>query len=150
VEGAGRSRLVGVRGALYHRPAKLLELGRVGDGGGELEVLTTVGVRLLERAADHDDTVRLRQLQLEVGVVRDHHEFGVARTLEDGVVRSLKIYYLKDHGLGAEVVVVTEHDQQLYIPQGVRPHAWNDPKEEEDGSTELGPRDAHGIEGLNI
>jgi hypothetical protein len=46
--------------------------------------------------------------------------------------------------------VVTEHDRQLYIPQGVCPQAWDDPKEGEDGCSELGPQDAHGVEGLNI
>jgi hypothetical protein len=56
-EGAGRSWLVGVRGSLCHRPTKVLELGGVGDGGGELEVLATAGVRLLEGAVDCDDAV---------------------------------------------------------------------------------------------
>jgi hypothetical protein len=82
------------------------ELGRVGDGGGELEVLSSAGVRLLEVAAHHDDVVRSRHLQLEVGLVGDHHELGVARTPKDGVVRSLKVHHLKDQGLNAEVASV--------------------------------------------
>jgi hypothetical protein len=54
-------------------------------------VLATAGVRLLERAADRDDAVQPQYLQLEIGIVGDHHECGVAWTPEDGVVRSLKI-----------------------------------------------------------
>jgi hypothetical protein len=77
-ESTGRSRLVGVGGMLRHRLAKLLELSGVGDGGGELEMLATSGACLLEGAANRDDTVWPRHLQLEVGIVGDRHEFGVA------------------------------------------------------------------------
>jgi hypothetical protein len=115
-EGAGRSWPIGVKSILRHRLVKLLELDEVGDGGDELEVLTTAGVCLLKEAAHRNDVVRPQHLQLEVGVVGDRHELGIARTPEDGVVRSLKIHHLEDQGLGAEVVAVAEHDRQLNVP----------------------------------
>jgi hypothetical protein len=37
---------------------------------------------------------------------------------EDGVVRSLKIDYFKDQGLGAEVVVVAELTSSSIFPMG--------------------------------
>ena len=42
------------------------------------------GVR--EGVAHGDDAIRSWHLQLEVGIVGDHHEFGVAWLPQDGVV----------------------------------------------------------------
>ena len=56
-----------------------------------LRVLDTLDVALigmLERGADGDDTPWARHLQLEIGVVGDGHEFGVAGTTKDGVIGS--------------------------------------------------------------
>jgi hypothetical protein len=59
-------------------------------------VLVIAGVRLVKGAAHCNDAVRPWHLQFEVGVVGDPHKFGVARTPEDGVVRSLKVHHLED------------------------------------------------------
>jgi hypothetical protein len=91
--------------------------------------LPSAGIRLLEGATHHDDAVRSRHLQLEVGVVGDRHELGVPRMPEDGMVRSLKVYHLEDQGLSVEVAMVAKRDLQVYVPQGVRPHARDDTKE---------------------
>ena len=40
----------------------------------------------LEAPRHHDDTTRTRYLELEVGIVRDHHDFPIAWPPEDGVV----------------------------------------------------------------
>jgi hypothetical protein len=42
---------------LHHHFVKPSELGGVGDDGGELEVLLSAGVCLLEGAAHRDDAV---------------------------------------------------------------------------------------------
>ena len=53
-----------------------------------LNALDIALVGVLERRADGDDTLRTRHLQLEVGVVGDVHELGIAGTAKDGVVGS--------------------------------------------------------------
>src|SRR6185312_17139556 len=62
-----------------------------------LRVLDTLDVALvgvLERGADGDDTPRAQHLQLEIGVVGDGHEFGVAGMAKDGVVGSPEPHHL--------------------------------------------------------
>jgi hypothetical protein len=56
-EGAGWSWLVAVGDAFHHYLLELLELSRVGDSGGELEVLPSACVGLLEGAAHRDDAI---------------------------------------------------------------------------------------------
>ena len=51
------------------------------------------GVR--EGAAHGDDVVKSQHLQLEVGVVGDHHELGVAWPPQDGMVGPQKDHYLE-------------------------------------------------------
>jgi hypothetical protein len=86
VKGAGRGWLITVGSVLHHRLAKPLKLGGIGNDGGELEVLVATVICLFDGAAHHDDIVQSWHLQLEVGVVGDHNELGVARMPEDGVV----------------------------------------------------------------
>ena len=46
--------------------------------------------------------------------------------------------------------MVTKYDRQFYVPLVVRLHARDDTEEGQNGGADLGPRDAHGIDGLNI
>ena len=55
-----------------------------------LDLLDIALVGVLELGADGDDAPWTRHLQLEVGVVGDGHELGVAGTGKDGVVGSPK------------------------------------------------------------
>ena len=56
-----------------------------------------VGVR--KGATHSDDVVRPRYLQLEVGVVGDRHELGVAWPSQDGVVGPCKVHHLEGEDL---------------------------------------------------
>ena len=75
-----------------------------------LNTLDVALVGVLERGADGDDTPRARHLQLEIGVVGDGHEFGVAGTTKDGVVGSPKPHHLEGEHFLAEVGCRVETD----------------------------------------
>jgi hypothetical protein len=85
---------------------------------------------VLDRRAHGDDALRPRHLHLEVGVVRDRHELGIARTPKDGVVRSPEPHHLEGEGFLAEIVRRAEPDWQINLPEGWTrlPSAtsWND------------------------
>ena len=49
------------------------------DGLGVLDAFDVAVVCMLVRGLDSDDAIGARHLELEVGVVRDRHELGVAR-----------------------------------------------------------------------
>jgi len=66
------------------------------------------GVR--EGAAHGDDVVRSRHLQLEVGVVGDCHEFGVAWSPQDDVVGPWEVHHFEGEDLRAEVGSVAKRD----------------------------------------
>ena len=53
------------------------EAGRVRRSGGEVVVLATADIGLLEGATHSDEPVRARHLELEVGIVGHRHELGV-------------------------------------------------------------------------
>src|SRR6185312_10270031 len=72
-----------------------------------------------ERGADGDDTPRARQLQLEIGVVGDGHELGVAGTTKDGVIGSPKPHHLEGEYLLAEVGCRAEADRQIDLAEGL-------------------------------
>ena len=73
-----------------------------------------------EGATHSDDTVRSRHLQLEVGVVEDRHELGVAWPPQDGVVGPWEVHHLEGEDLRAEVGSVAKHDRQVNLPERVR------------------------------
>jgi len=68
-----------------------------------LDAFDVALVRVLEGGADGDDTLGTGHLQLQVGVVRDSHEFGVTRAPDDGMVRAPESHHLKGEGLLSEV-----------------------------------------------
>jgi hypothetical protein len=74
---------------------------------------------MLDRRAHCDDAFWPQHLHLEVCVVRDRHEFGVARTPKDGVVRAMKPHRLEGEGLLSEVVRRAEPDWQVDLPEGL-------------------------------
>ena len=72
-----------------------------------------------EGAAHGDNAVWSRHLQLEVGVVGDCHEFGVAWPPQDGVVGPWKVHHFKGESLRAEVGMAAERDGQVDLPERV-------------------------------
>ena len=118
IVGAGRvdrDELDGLRG--LKSPGVTLGVGRlttelveVDDEGldlydslGVLDALDVTVVCMLLHGLDSDDAVGARHLELEVGVVRDHHELGVARPSQDGVISPLEPHHLEGEGLLAVV-----------------------------------------------
>ena len=87
-----------------------------------LRVLNTLDVTLvgvLERGADGDDAPWTRYLQLEVGVVGDGHELGVAGTTKYGMIGSPEPHHLKGEYFLAEVSCRTEADRQIDLTEGL-------------------------------
>jgi hypothetical protein len=85
-DGLNRLRWLKVAGMALHVWRLLGEALQVGDEGlgfGEgldiLHALHVAFIRVSVRGADSDDPVGARHLELEVGVVGDGHELGVAR-----------------------------------------------------------------------
>ena len=84
-----------------------------------LNALDVALVGMLQRRADGDDTLRTRHLQLEVGVVGDGHELGVAGTTKDGMIGSPKPHHLKGEYFLAEVDYRSEADRQIDLAEGL-------------------------------
>jgi hypothetical protein len=74
--------------------------------------LTLVGV--LEVPQHHDHTTWSWHLQLEVGVVQDNHELGVARPPEYGDVGYLEVDNFKGECLLSVVYHVIECHREVY------------------------------------
>ena len=76
-----------------------------------LDTLDVALVGVLERWSDGDDALRTRHLYLEVGVVGDRHEFGVAWPSQYGVVCPTEPNHLEGEYLLAEVCRRAEADR---------------------------------------
>jgi hypothetical protein len=74
--------VAGVALRIWHLLGEVLQVGDeglgLGEGLGILHALRVAFVRMSVRGADGDDPVGARHLELEVGVVGDVHELGVA------------------------------------------------------------------------
>jgi hypothetical protein len=73
---------------------------------------------------DGDDTFRAWHLELEVGVVRNHHEFSVAGMPEDGMIGPMEPNHLEIEGLLPEVGGGAEVDGQVDPPDGLCSSPW--------------------------
>jgi hypothetical protein len=76
---------------------------RFGEGLGVLHALHVAFVRVSVRGADGDDPVGARHLELEVGVVGDDHELGVAWPPQHRMVGSSEPDHLEREGFPSEV-----------------------------------------------
>jgi hypothetical protein len=65
-------------------------------------------VGVLVGGPDSDDTIRAQHFELEVGVVRNHHEPGVAGAPKNGVVCPMEPNHLKSESFLPEVGGSTE------------------------------------------
>ena len=73
---------------------------------------------MLAHRVDGDDTVRSWHLELEVGVVGDGHELGVAWPSQDCVVGSREPDHVKREDLPSEVVDVLKQTCKSICPRG--------------------------------
>ena len=111
-------------------------------------MIARVGVR---KGATHgDDVVQSWHLQLEVGVVGDHHELGLAWPPQDGVVGPQKVHHLEDQDLRAKVGSIAKCDGQVNLLEWVRLCPWDHAMEGRARWAEFGSRDVHGVEGVDV
>jgi hypothetical protein len=112
VERDGLNRLcwlevAGVALCIRHLPGEALQVGDEGLGFGEglsvLHALHVAFVRVSVHGFDGDDPVGARHLELEVGVVGDGHELGIARSPQHRVVGSSEPDHLERAGFLSEV-----------------------------------------------
>jgi len=97
------------------------EAGNDGQGLGQsLGLLCAHHVALvgmLARRADGDDAVRTRHLELEVGVVWDGHELGVAWSPQNHVVGPWEPEHVEGEDLPLEVVGVSKQAGRSICPR---------------------------------
>jgi hypothetical protein len=83
---------------------------RLGESLGVLHALHVAFVRVAVRGSDSDDPIRARHLELEVGVVGDGHELGVAWSSQHRMVGSSEPDDLKGESFLSEVRGSSEVD----------------------------------------
>ena len=107
-----------------HFATELVEVDDEGlglhDSLGVLNAFDIAVVCMLVRGLDSDDAVGARHLELEVGVVRDRHELGVAWAPQDSVISPLKPNHLEGKDLLAVVGGGAEADGQVDVHEGSR------------------------------
>jgi hypothetical protein len=79
------------------------------------------------RGSDGDDPVGARHLELEVGVVGDDHELGVAWSPQHRVVGSSEPNHLEREGFLSEVGGSPEADGQIELSKGLDALPGDDP-----------------------
>jgi hypothetical protein len=159
VERDGLNRLcwlevAGVALRIWHLLGEALQVGDEGLGLGEgLSVLHTLHVafvRVLVCGSDGDDPVGARHLELEVGVVRDGHELGVAWSPQHRVVGSSEPDHLEREGFLSEVGGSPEADGQIELSKGLDALPGDDPVKGRRTSLDRGQIDLQEPDGLGI
>jgi hypothetical protein len=116
---------------IWHLLGEALQVGDEGLGLSEgLSVLHTLHVAFVRVSlcgSDGDDLVGARHLELEVGVVGDDHELGVAWSPQHCVVGSLEPDHLEREGFLSEVGGSPEADGQIELSKGLDVLPGNDP-----------------------
>jgi hypothetical protein len=116
---------------IRHLLGEALQVGdeglELGEGLSVLHALHVAFVRMSVRGSDGDDPVGARHLELEVGVVGDGHELGVARSPQHRVVGSSEPDHLKREGFPTEVGESPEADGQIELSKGLDALPGDDP-----------------------
>jgi hypothetical protein len=121
-----------------------------GEGLGVLHALHVAFVRVSVRGADGDDPVGARHLELEVGVVGDGHELGVARPPQHCVVGSSEPDHLEREGFPSEVGGSPEADRQIELSEGLDAFHRDDPVKRRRAGPDRGQIDLQEPEGPGI
>jgi hypothetical protein len=127
----GRFEVAGMALRIRRLLGEAIQVGDEGLGFGDgLSVLHAFHVALVSvavRGSDGDDSVRARHLELEVRVVGDGHELGVARSPQHRMIGSSKPDHLEHEGFPAEVGGSSEADGQIKLPKGQDALTGDDP-----------------------
>jgi hypothetical protein len=127
------------------------EAFQVGDEG--LSVLHTFHVafvRVSVRGSDGDDPVGAWHLELEVRVVGDDHELGVARSPQHRVVGPSEPAHLERKGFLSEVRGSSEADGQIELSKGQDALPGDDPVKGHRTGPDRGQIDPQEPEGLGV
>jgi hypothetical protein len=121
-----------------------------GEGLGVLHALHVAFVRVSVRGADGDDPIGARHLELEVGVVGDGHELGVAWSPQHCVVGSSEPDHLEREGFLSEVGGSPEADGQIKLPKAMDAFPGDDPVKGRHTGLDQGQIDLQKPEGLGV
>jgi hypothetical protein len=102
------------------------------------------------RGAHGDDPVGARHLELEVGVVGEGHELGVAWSPQHCVVGSSEPDHLEREGFLSEVVGSPEADGQIELPKGLDAFRGDDFVKGRHAGPDRGQIDLQEPEGLGV
>jgi hypothetical protein len=123
--------VAGVALHVWRLLGEALQVGDEGLGFGEglsvLHALHVAFVRVSVRGADGDDPVGARHLELEVSVVGDGHELGVAWPPQYYVVGSSEPDHLEREGFPSEVGGTPKADGQIELSEGLDAFPRDDP-----------------------
>jgi hypothetical protein len=157
VEGDGLNRLrwfevAGVALRIRHLLGEALQVSDEGLGFGEglsvLHTLLVAFVRVSVRGSDGDDPVGAQHLELEVGIVGDGHELGVAWSPQHCVVGSSEPDHLEREGFLSEVRGSPEADRQIELSKGLDALPGDDPVNGRRTGPDRGQIDLQEPEGL--
>jgi hypothetical protein len=121
-----------------------------GEGLGVLHALHVAFVRVSVRGADGDDPIGARHLELEVGVVGDGHELGVAWSPQHCMVGSSEPDHLDREGFLSEVRGSPEADRQIELFKGLDALPGNDPVKGRCAGPHRGQIDLQEPEGVGV
>jgi hypothetical protein len=159
VERDGLNRLcwfevAGVALRIWHLLGEALQVGDEGLGFGEglsvLHALHVTFVRVSVRGSDGDDPVGAWHLELEVGVVGDDHELGVAWSPQHCVVGFSEPDHLEREGFLLEVGGSPEADGQIELSKGLDALPGDDPVKGRRTGPDRGQIDLQEPEGLSV
>jgi hypothetical protein len=102
------------------------------------------------RGADGDDPIGARHLELEVGVVGDGHELGIAWSPQHCVVGSSEPDHLEREGFLPEVGGSPKADGQIELSKGLDALPGNDPVKGRRTGPDGGQIDLQEPEGVGI
>jgi hypothetical protein len=100
---------------------------RFGDGFGVLHAFHVALVSVAVCGSDGDGSLGVWHLELEVRVVGDDHELGVARSSQHHVIGPSEPDYLKSEGFLSEVGGSSEADRQVKLSKGQDTLAGDNP-----------------------
>jgi hypothetical protein len=156
-DGLNRLRWLEVAGValrIWHLLGEALQVGDEGLGFSKglsvLHALHVAFVRVSVRGSDDDDPVGARHLELEVGVVGDGHELGVAWSPQHCMVGSSEPDHLEREGFLSKVGGSPETDRQIELPKGLDALLGDDPVKGRRTSPDCGQIDLQEPEGLGV
>jgi hypothetical protein len=123
---------------------------RLSEGLGVLHALHVAFVCVAVRGSDGDDPVRARHLELEVGVVGDDHEFGVARPSQHRMVGSSELDDLESESFLSKVGGSPKADGYVDPSEGQDSLPGCDPVEGCHTGPDLGPINPQEFQGLGV